>query len=188
MADIDSNLPSKDASDGADGSAAPSLTQQVGGVDGSGNLQSISVNTSGAVNINDISGTVSLPTGAATSSNQTSGAQKTQIVDGSGNVIGSLNNQLAVEDILNTAGQYRAQTVTASAAEALGGAVILANRKMLSITPTDGTIYWGFNSSVTTSSGSPIFKNQTVTFSVGANLHIYVIAASSINCRMAEAS
>lgn len=96
MADIDSNLPARDASDGADGAVAPAYTQQVGGIDGSGNLQSISVNTSGAVNVNNISGTVTLPTLASTSTLQTSGGQKTQIVDGSGNVIASTTNSLNV--------------------------------------------------------------------------------------------
>lgn len=37
-----------------------------------------------------------LPTGASTSANQTNGTQKTQIVDGSGNVIGSFSNRLLV--------------------------------------------------------------------------------------------
>lgn len=37
---------------------------------------------------------VPLPTGAATSANQTNGSQKTQIVDGSGNVIASTSNAL----------------------------------------------------------------------------------------------
>lgn len=38
------------------------------------------------MNLNNISGTVSLPTTASTSTIQTNGAQKTQIVDGSGNI------------------------------------------------------------------------------------------------------
>lgn len=37
-----------------------------------------------------------LPTGAATATNQTGGSQKTQVVDGSGNVIGSTGNALDV--------------------------------------------------------------------------------------------
>ena len=48
-------------------------------------------------NINNISGTVSLPTGAATAANQTNASQKTQIVDGSGNVIASTSNNLDVQ-------------------------------------------------------------------------------------------
>lgn len=52
---------------------------------------------SGTWNITNISGTVSLPTGAATSANQTNASQKTQIVDGSGNVIASTSNNLNVQ-------------------------------------------------------------------------------------------
>ena len=48
-------------------------------------------------NINNISGTVSLPTGAASSANQTNASQKTQIVYGSGNVIASTSNNLDVQ-------------------------------------------------------------------------------------------
>jgi hypothetical protein len=51
---------------------------------------SIPVTQSGTWNLNNITGTISLPTGAATSANQTNASQKTQIVDGSGNVVGPL--------------------------------------------------------------------------------------------------
>lgn len=98
------------------------------------------------------------------------------------------NNDLQVADIVDTAGQYRAQSVTTSAAEALGAGSILANRKSLTITPTNGTIYWGYSNAVTTSSGTPIFKNQTVAFAVGSSVHIYVIAGSTTDCRITEAS
>lgn len=108
--------------------------------------------------------------------------------DGSGNNINSNNNQLQVRDVINTAGQNRAQSVTTTAAEALGGATILANRKFLSMTPTAGTIYWGFTSGVTVATGTPIFKNQTMTLAVTDNVHIFVIAASTIDSRMAEGS
>jgi hypothetical protein len=56
----------------------------------------IAATQSGTWNINNVSGTVSLPTGASTSANQTNGTQKTQIVDGSNNVIGSTSNALNV--------------------------------------------------------------------------------------------
>lgn len=52
---------------------------------------------SGTWNITNISGTISLPTGAATASNQTNASAKTQIVDGSGNVIASTSNNLNVQ-------------------------------------------------------------------------------------------
>lgn len=201
-------------------------------------------------NVNNISGTISLPTGAATAANQTTeitslqimdnpvgsvgagtagtssyltggvfntalptlttGQQvatqldssgriivapltnasviKAQLQDNTGNALASNNSQLQVRDVINTAGQYRAQSVTTSAAEALGAATILANRKFLSITPTNNTIYWGFSNTVTTLTGTPIFKNQTMTISATDNVHIYVIAGSTTDCRIAEGS
>lgn len=98
------------------------------------------------------------------------------------------NGNLQVVDIINVSGQYRTQSVTTSAAEALGAATILSNRKLLSITPTNGTVYWGFSNSVTTSNGTPIFKNQNIIFAIGSNVHIYLIAGSTIDCRIAEGS
>lgn len=53
----------------ATGAAVPSQAVMVGGDDGT-NLQALSVNSSGQLNINNISGTVSLPTGAATAAKQ----------------------------------------------------------------------------------------------------------------------
>lgn len=58
---------------------------------------SVNAIESGTWNITNISGTVSLPTGAATSANQTNASAKTQIVDGSGNVIASTSNNLNVQ-------------------------------------------------------------------------------------------
>lgn len=52
---------------------------------------------SGTWNITNISGTISLPTLAATSTKQSDGSQKSQIVDGAGNVIGSTSNNLNVQ-------------------------------------------------------------------------------------------
>ena len=112
-----------------------------------------------------------------------------KLTDGAGNTVGiTSNGNLEVADILNVAGQYRAQSVTTSAAEALGAATILANRKSLTITPTNGTVYWGFSNAVTTTTGTPIFKNQTMAFAIGPSLHVYVIAAATTDCRMTEGS
>lgn len=62
------------------------------------NAGTFAVQLSGATNnINNIAGTISLPTGAATSANQTNATQKTQIVDGSGNVIASTSNNMNVQ-------------------------------------------------------------------------------------------
>ncbi len=111
--------------------------------------------------------------------------------DPSGNtVLGNFDTlgNLKTSNNIDTSGQNRAQSITTSAAEALGAATILANRKFISLTPTNGTIYWGFTNGVTTSSGNPIFKNQTVTLTFTSSVHVYVIAGSTVDCRIAEGS
>lgn len=59
-------------------------------------LGSILLDLTNGTQITQITGTVPLPTGAATAANQTNATQKTQIVDGSGNVIASTSNALNV--------------------------------------------------------------------------------------------
>lgn len=114
--------------------------------------------------------------------------------DGEGNVelativgAGTVNNQLMTHDVLFTAGQNRAQSVTTTAAEALGASTILTSRKSLTITPTNGVVYWGYANTVTTTTGVPIFKNQTVTFSAAETIHVYLISAGTVDCRVTEA-
>lgn len=103
-------------------------------------------------------------------------------------VLSSDQSSLLTSDIINVAGQYRAQSVTTTAAEALGASTILASRKSLTITPTNGIIYWGYSNSVTSTTGTPIFKNQTLAFAVGPSVHIYLISAGTIDCRITEGS
>lgn len=95
---------------------------------------------------------------------------------------------MQVEKALRTGGQNRNQSVTTSAAEALGAATILTNRQLLTVTPIDGTVYWGYSSGVTTANGSPIFKNQMATWDATEGCHIYLISAGAVNCRITEGS
>ncbi len=108
--------------------------------------------------------------------------------DSSGNAIASINSQMETRDVLNVSSQYRAQSVTTTATEALGSATILANRKLLHITPTNGVIYWGYSSAVTTTTGTPLFPNNTLWLSVTDNVHVYVIAAATADSRVGEVS
>lgn len=73
---------------GASGSGIPRVTVA--------NDSNVLATQSGTWNVNNVSGTVSLPTGASTAANQTNASQKTQVVDGSGNVIGATSNALNV--------------------------------------------------------------------------------------------
>lgn len=96
--------------------------------------------------------------------------------------------QLKAADVIDTSATHAALSVTTSASEAKVGATRLLNRKMLSITPTNGTIYWGATSGVTTASGTPIFKNQTASFAFTDNVAIWLIAGGTTDVRIVEAS
>jgi len=148
-----------------------------------------------------VSPTVTLATGVVDKTIFTYGTSIDQIIGGvyqetspaltagqSGAIRLNANRNIQVADSIDISSQYRAQSVTTTAAEALGAASILVNRKMIVITPTNGTIYWGTSNAVTTSTGTPIFKNQTVSISVTDNIHIYVIAASTTDVRIMEGS
>ena len=76
------------AAGGTPGVTAPNYTDVIGAVDtATGFTQQLQVDGSKNLKVNVQSS--ALPTGASTSATQTSGAQKTQIVDGSGNVVAS---------------------------------------------------------------------------------------------------
>lgn len=65
---------------GASAAAVPARTLQVGGSDGT-NLRTLSTDATGKLNINNISGTVSLPTGASTAANQATGNASLASID-----------------------------------------------------------------------------------------------------------
>lgn len=113
---------------------------------------------------------------------------KAQLQDNSGNAILAINNQMETRDVLNVSSQYRAQSITTTAGEALGAGTILVNRKLLHVTPTNGTIYWGYSNTVTTATGTPIFPNSTLWLSVTDNIHVWIIAGTTIDARIGEVS
>jgi hypothetical protein len=164
------------------------------------NYGTVGANTlRGAAQIGNATGAADFNTGATgaqtlrTVANQgapntAANAWFTRLTDGTDNSLITPNGDLQTSDILNVSGQYRAQSITTSASEALGGVSILANRKMLSILPTNGTVYWGFSNVVTTVTGTPIYKGQNIVFAIGTNVRVYLIAASTVDCRIAEGS
>lgn len=145
---------------------------------------------SGTWNINNITGTVSLPTGAATSANQTNGTQLSRITDGTTQVGVTTSGNLRTADILNLGtGTQAALTVGTTAVEVKVGGSPLTNRKLATLyNSSNSTLYWGFSSGVTTATGTPIYKDQQVSWSVGPSQSIFVIAGSAgNNTRITEA-
>jgi len=207
---------------------------------------------SGTWDINNISGTISLPTGAATAANQATQITALQIIDDIphaqnatlnkgvpmmgqlddtsttaatedavavaritaqraihsnlrnnagtevGTVAAPLNVQLGdgtdtqgvttnkeakvVDGLRNGGTQGAIATTTANVAiEAKVGGARLTNRKLLVITVLDPNVYYGFDNTVTVSSGTPVANNQVLTFSIDADstFQIWLVSAST---------
>jgi len=96
-------------------------------------------------------------------------------------------HRMAVEsaDVL-TSGVSGAITVGTTAIEAKVGASRLANRRVLTIQPTNGPVWIGVGAPITTSTGTQLFTNQLLTMSVG-DVAVYVIAnAAGRDVRITE--
>lgn len=93
------------------------------------------------------------------------------------------DDQSAVADILNAGtGVQGALTVGTSAVEVKVGGSRLEGRKSVTVqNESNSIIYWGYTSGVTTASGTPIQKKQFMSWAVGDNQTIYLIAGSAGN-------
>ena len=97
-------------------------------------------------------------------------------------VTSSSNGELNVSDISNNGGVHGSITVGTSAVQAMVGGSPLANRKTLTIfNNSSSDIYFGYANTVTTSTGTPLFKNQFAEFSIGPNTALWLIAGGAGN-------
>ena len=95
------------------------------------------------------------------------------------------NGEGRVIDALKIGGVYGAISVSTTAVEAKVGASQYANRKLLTFIPTNGTIYYGFSNAVTTTTGTPIYKNQLCILAV-SGVSIWLIATNATDVRITE--
>lgn len=79
-------------------------------------------------------------------------------------------------DVLNGAAVYSELTVGTTAVEVKVGGSVLAQRRMVHITPKENSVYWGYDSGVTTTTGTRVWKDQTVFLPVGPDITVYLIA------------
>lgn len=127
----------------------------------------------------------------ATAALQTAGnASLTSIDAGIPTALGANTspNSMPVVDILTSTSQYKALSVTTSATLAIGGSSALTNRRMIIITPTNGTVYWGTNSSVTTATGQPLVSFNQLFLDVNESVTIYLIGTATTDVRVTELS
>lgn len=115
-------------------------------------------------------------------------AQSVKLTDETDIAAITTNGDLKVVDGLRNGGVYGALTVpTANVpVEAKVGVSRLANRKFIQITCTTNNLWWGTDSSVTTSTGQPLANGQTITFSIDPDSSFQVWLVGSTNTRTAR--
>lgn len=99
--------------------------------------------------------------------------------DGSENgvLIGATGKQLQTDDVARVSGLYTELTVGTTPVEVKVGGTALANRKYVTLRPKDNSIYWGYNNSVTTTTGTRIFKDELIILPVGVPVWVIADAA-----------
>lgn len=99
---------------------------------------------------------------------------------------------LRVNDGIRSGGVYSNLSLPTAntAVEVKVGGSRLTNRKLVTVIPTDADMYWGYDSSVTTSNGTPIFKNQFVAFDMANDAtQIWLVCSTNTrNARITEAT
>ena len=97
-------------------------------------------------------------------------------------------SEVPVHDVINASGVFTNISVTTTPAQAKVGASALSGRKLLIVTPTAGIVYYGLDNTVTTLTGTPIFKNMSTSFAFSDNSPIWLVAGSTIDTRIVEAA
>lgn len=105
-------------------------------------------------------------------------------------VLANDQSSIPVSDVINTAGVHGAITVTTTATPVRVGGSNLANRKSLTAYKNgSGTIYWGYDNTVTTATGTPFTNNQFSVWALGPDVTVYMIANNgSHNVRVTESA
>lgn len=97
------------------------------------------------------------------------------------------NGDLAVSDLLTVGGTQANLVVGTTAVEVKVGANKLTNRKLVTVLPVDSVLYFGWSIGVTTSTGTPIQKNQLAQFAIDDTATLYLISATAAkNARITE--
>lgn len=161
------------SANGATGAAVPAQATQVAGSDGT-NLQALSVDTTGKLNINNISGTVSLPTGAATAAglstiNTTLG---TPMQNSGGSVTANAGTNLNTSALALESGGHLASIDSKLTSPITVTGPLTDTQLRATPVPISGT--------VTANAGTGTFTvSGTVTANAGTNLNTSALALES---------
>lgn len=132
------------------------------------------------------SGTVDIASYGSDDSSVNSG-KSTLVGATNGTKIGNTGDRLKSADGLRQGGVFGAVTLTTAntAYEAKVGGAKLANRRSLTVTAMDD-MYWGYDNTVTTSNGTPLFKNQQIVFSIDSDSTFEIWLVASANSKTAR--
>lgn len=91
---------------------------------------------------------------------------------------------------LDGPGVYKAISVTDTPQEVKVGATVASERKVITLQPTDGVIYYGYSNSVSSTNGTKIFKGQWIVIEAGEQLPVWVVTATglTVDVRITEVS
>jgi len=81
-----------------------------------------------------------------------------------------------IDDGIITGAVYTELTVGVAAVELKVGGSALADRVAVTMQPKDNNIYWGYDNTVTSTTGTQIFKNQFLMLPIGEDQAVWLIA------------
>jgi hypothetical protein len=79
-------------------------------------------------------------------------------------------------DTLDGEAVYGQLTVGTTPVELKVGASVLAGRSLVHMRAKDNSIYWGYSNTVTTTTGTRIFKDEFIPLAVGPNVQVWLVA------------
>jgi hypothetical protein len=160
---------------------------------------SLDVNIDGSINITDNGSSLTVDAVDLDIRNLSSSTDSVSslIKDSSGNNLTSLGGALDVNIAsgigIKTGGLQGnlSLTLANTAYEVKIGGSPLTNRSIVTVMPTDGDMYWGYDNTVTNTTGTPLFKNQFITFELDrsntAKIFLYSTMATK-NARITESA
>ena len=89
---------------------------------------------------------------------------------------------------LNGPAKNGTMIVTDTASELKVDASVLDDRKIITIQPLDGVVYFGYTNSVTSSNGTKVFKGQYFPLEATGKLPVYLVAETgeTVDVRITE--
>jgi hypothetical protein len=92
----------------------------------------------------------------------------------------------AASDVANTS-CINAQFPVTVSQEAKVGVARMSGRKVLTLQPLNGKIWWGYNTPCTNANSSPLYKDDLLSLPVGGDIPVYIIAdVGSVNVAISE--